>query len=263
MGRISREKSRTDTYHVILRGINRQEIFNDNEDRIVFKQKLKRIIDEDSNISIYSYCLMSNHVHLLMKDANLPITMRKICSSYVYWYNKKYSRCGHLYQDRYKSQKVEDEGYFITVLRYIHRNPVKAGMANSVGDYKWSSYNEYLSNKYIVDSEFVFSLISKEQFVELNNSILKNDENDECFEYDAFYEDSEAAEIIRNICEIKNINELGLMCKSKRENLIGLIKRSSKLSIRQIARVTGINYSAVRNIIIKSYCSHGGNTDAD
>ena len=252
MGRISREKSRTDVYHVILRGINRQEIFVDNEDRIVFKQNLKRIIDENNNISIYSYCLMSNHVHLLMKDANLPITMRKICSSYVYWYNKKYSRCGHLYQDRYKSQKVEDEGYFITVLRYIHRNPVKAGMVKNVGDYRWSSYNEYLSNRFIVNSEFVFSMISKEEFIELNNRDLNNDEDEECLEYDAFCEDSEAADIIRSICAINNIDELRLMCKSKRENLIGMIKRCSKLSLRQIARVTGINYSAVRNIIIKN-----------
>jgi len=77
---------------------------------------------------------MGNHVHLLIKEETeeLGVIMRRIGASYVYWYNRKYNRCGHLFQDRYKSEVVEDERYLLTVLRYIHQNLLKAGMVKDV-----------------------------------------------------------------------------------------------------------------------------------
>jgi REP element-mobilizing transposase RayT len=81
------------------------------------------------NCQICAYCLMKNHVHLLIRigQEDLQHFMRKVGAKYVYWYNWKYDRVGGLFQDRYKSEPVEDDGYFLTVLRYIHQNPVKAG----------------------------------------------------------------------------------------------------------------------------------------
>ena len=87
---------------------------------------------QKSNIKVYGYCLMSNHIHLLMKDEDLAITMRKICASYVYRYNWKYKRSGHLYQDRFKSEVVENDSYFLTVLRYIHQKPLKTEITKFV-----------------------------------------------------------------------------------------------------------------------------------
>ncbi len=85
---------------------------------------------------------MGNHIHLLLKEEKeeLGIIMRRIGSSYVYWYNWKYKRCGHLFQDRYKSEAVEDERYLLTVLRYIYQNPLKAGLVKDIGAYKLSSF---------------------------------------------------------------------------------------------------------------------------
>jgi len=85
---------------------------------------------------------MSTHIHLLMKEVreSLGIAFRRIGASYVYWYNWKYSRRGHLFQDRYKSGAVETDGYFLTVLRYIHQNPRKARIAKEIQAYPWSSY---------------------------------------------------------------------------------------------------------------------------
>ena len=80
---------------------------------------------------------MSNHIqHLLLKEGkeDLGITMRRLGAMYVYWYNWKYDRCGHLFQDRYKSENVEDKNYLLTVLRYIHQNPFKAGIVNDISE---------------------------------------------------------------------------------------------------------------------------------
>ncbi len=107
---------------------------------------------------------MGNHLHLLIKEGKeiLSNTMKRIGASYVYWYNWQYNRKGHLFQDRFKSEAVEDDAYFLTVLRYIHQNPQKAGLTDDIASYKWSSYKEYTSKKTIVNIDFVLSLFDKE-----------------------------------------------------------------------------------------------------
>ena len=137
MPRQAREKSSSGIYHVMLRGINRQNIFEDDRDRQRFIETIlyyKTI----SNYELYGYCLMDNHIHLLIKekDESISKAIKRICSSYVYWYNQKYERCGHLFQERYKSEVVETEGYFLTVIRYIHQNPIKAGLVKTLVDRK-------------------------------------------------------------------------------------------------------------------------------
>ena len=88
---------------------------------------------------------MGNHIHLLIKPEKEPLeqVFKRIGGRYVYWYNVKYQRVGHLFQDRFKSEPVEDDSYFLTVIRYIHQNPVKAGLCKNIKDYKYSSYAEY------------------------------------------------------------------------------------------------------------------------
>ena len=82
------------------------------------------------NYILYAYCLMSNHIHLLIRERKDTIGMaiKRIASSYVYYYNHKYSRDGHLFRERFKSETVNDMAYFLALLRYIHQNPVKVGM---------------------------------------------------------------------------------------------------------------------------------------
>ena len=121
MPRTGRAKSKTKIYHLILRGINKQTIFEDDEDRIKFIQTLKECKNR-SSMEIFAYCLMSNHIHLLIKEGkeDLGITMRRLGAMYVYWYNCARQAC-HLFQDRYKSENVEDRNYLLTVLRHIHQ----------------------------------------------------------------------------------------------------------------------------------------------
>ena len=142
MSRQSRKESGTGIYHVMMRGINHQKIFNDEEDYFQFITTLDRMrfrYDDEgspcgSNCVFYAYCLMSNHLHLLIRERGESVgeTIKRIASSYVFYYNRKYGRDGHLFRDRFKSEPVNDMGYFTTLLRYIHQNPVKAKIVEMI-----------------------------------------------------------------------------------------------------------------------------------
>jgi putative transposase len=163
MSRLARKKSSTGIYHVMMRGINRQNILHDDEDRQRFIELLKKV-KETSMCEIYGYCLMDNHIHLLILEGkeDLSQIMKRIGTSYAYWYNKKYERSGHLFQDRFKSEIVEDDSYFLSVLRYIHQNPLKANIVNTIHEYNWSSYKAYLNMDGIgegfIDIRFVLGM---------------------------------------------------------------------------------------------------------
>ena len=135
-----------------MRGINRQTVFEDEEDCYKFMHTLKKY-REITEYRLYAYCLMGNHIHLLLMEGkeSLETVMRKICGSYVLWYYKKHGRVGYLFQDRFKSEPVEDDEYLLTVLRYIFQNPVKAGMVTKVEDYLWSNFTDYIGGKYQTD----------------------------------------------------------------------------------------------------------------
>lgn len=138
MPRSSRKVSRSGFYHVILRGVNRQNIFFDDKDRRKMLEGLARFCGEEGP-ELHAYCLMDNHIHLLVRAIDgLDVFVKQISSSYVYYINHKYGRIGHLFQERYKSEPVDDEQYLLTVFRYILQNPHKAGICE-VLEYRWSN----------------------------------------------------------------------------------------------------------------------------
>ena len=108
MPRQARKKSSSEIYHIMLRGINRQNLFEENEDSQRFIETTG-YYKSVSGYNLYGYCLMDNHIHLLIREQDESISkiIKRISSSYVYWYNRKYDRCGHLFQERYKSESVE------------------------------------------------------------------------------------------------------------------------------------------------------------
>lgn len=247
MARQARKKSESGIYHIMLRGINRQQIFEDEEDRERFLETLDNYKDL-CGYTIYAYCLMGNHVHLLIKEGkeDLTLVLKRIAGSYVYWYNWKYHRCGHLFQDRYKSEPVEDDGYFLTVLRYIHQNPVKARICKKAEDYEYSSIREYLSFPVLVDTDFALSIITKEQFVSYHE-----EENDDCcLEMDNQFRltDEEAKALIKKISKCKTVSEFQLLDRDTRNACIHKL-HDKGLSIRQISRLTGLSKKTVENNI--------------
>lgn len=252
MPRGARIKSESGIYHVMIRGINKQDIFEDDEDRVRFLGTLEHYKNE-CGFNLYAYCLMGNHIHLLIKenDVEIGIIMKRIGTSFVFWYNWKYKRFGHLFQDRYKSEAVEDDSYFLTVIRYIHQNPLKAGINDNIADYRWSSYSDYFWNKGITDTDFALQIFDDKNeskaaalFEEFNAVV--ND--DICLEYEEKYriDDDEAREIIKRVSRIMNINEIQSLGYERRNEIIKELKEKEGLSIRQICRLTGISFNIVR-----------------
>jgi len=205
--RTSRIKSESGIYHIIMRGINRQILFEDEQDCIRFIQTLYKY-REISEFKLYAYCLMGNHVHLLLMEGKEPLetVMRRICGSFVFWYNKKYCRIGYLFQDRFKSEPIDDNTYFMTSLRYIFQNPLKANITNKIEDYKWTNYNEYIECNINDDMEYVinlFNIINKEKAIKDFIEYVNNDNEDECLEINEKrgLTDEEAIKIIKNKIE--------------------------------------------------------------
>ena len=246
MSRQARKKSESGIYHVMLRGINQQQIFEDAEDYSKFLDILKDC-KEICQFKLFAYCLMGNHIHLLMKEGTEPLEQifKRLCGRFVYWYNIKYRRVGHLFQDRFKSEPVDSEKYFITVLRYIHQNPVKAGICKRVADYAYSSYSEYTGVSALVDPDFALRLVTLDEFVGLNNEVIDT----RCLEIAdkaiTRVTDEQARVLIKKIAKCDNVSDFQNLDPVTRDKCLKKL-RDKGISIRQLSRLTGISFSVVR-----------------
>lgn len=254
MPRKARNKSECGIYHIMLRGINRQTIFEDDEDKEKFLQTLSEIKDK-SECRIFAYCLMNNHIHLLIKEEKEPIEIifKRIGARYVYWYNWKYDRCGHLFQDRYRSEPVENDIYFLTVLRYILLNPKKSNLCNNLDEYRWSSFNDYMSeNNYeykITDINFALDMFAqeKEKQVGLFYNYINVSNDDKCLDLQEVKKkvgDEELKEEIKNKLKLEP-NKIQNLSPDEQIKIIKKIKEIKGVSLRQISRITGFSVNKI------------------
>ncbi len=246
MSRPPRILSETGLYHIVFRGLNRQNIFEEDKDYIKLLEILHDIKCE-YKMQIYAYCLMTNHVHLFIKEkisGDIKAIMHKMLTRYVVWYNKKYQRSGSLIGNRYKSEPIEDETYYLALMRYIHQNPVKAAMVDKPEKYFWSSYNDYinLENK-LTDIEFGLSLLSdnEEQSLMEFKKFHKHMENTD-FSISNTKKPTDE-QLKRRIIKITGgirAEEIALKTKYDRDNILSLL-RSNGFTIGQLERTTGIS----------------------
>ena len=169
--------------------------------------------------------------------------MKRLLTKYVRWYNSKYERSGALIANRYKSKPIEVDEYFLSVIRYIHQNPIKANLIKDIAEYEWSSYTEYLTEKQgLTDKHFVLDMMSKTEFIEFHQI-----EEQSIFVVDDRIKLTDD-EIRRKILKVYGIEPklIGEMERNKRNEILRILKE--KYSIRQLERVTGIS----RGIIHKS-----------
>jgi putative transposase len=133
---------------VILRGNGRQDIFLANDDRYRFYFFLQEGIERYRHV-VHAFCLMTNHVHLLVQVDDVPLSriMQNISFRYTRWFNWKHGKSGHLFQGRFKAVVVDSDEYLIELVRYLHLNPVKAGLAKDPQDYPWSSHRCYVGKE--------------------------------------------------------------------------------------------------------------------
>ena len=211
---------------------------------------MARVAREKSQSRIYAYCLMENHVHLLIEETEEPIgqSIKRICGSYVYWYNRNHDRIGHLFQDRFKSEIIEDDNYFLTVLRYIHQNPLKAKLVQEIGKYKWSSYHNYFKKDGIIDSDLALKIFSEDSTQALIRfkRYMEEFNEDRCLEYEERKRllDSDVREYLMQL-GISSISVIQNLQKDQRDEIIREIKSIDGVSIRQLSRVTGISKSII------------------
>lgn len=256
MPRLSRELSPTGRYHSMLRGINKQKIFFDKQDIYKFINELERT-KEKYNYELYAYCLMPNHVHLEIydKDNCIGKIMQSLAVGYVSYFNQKYERVGHLFQNRYLSKTIEYKEYLMNLIRYIHQNPEKAGICKTE-DYQWSSYKDYIYGSGITDTEFILSMFSNDKskarqiFKEYNKRILNIEGTEEVLDYEILtsLEDDTLINIIKHKVGINDILEIQKYNKKHRDKIVSIIKGINGTTNRQISRVLEIDRKLVDRV---------------
>jgi len=165
MGRPCREEYKGGMYHVIARGNNKEYIFKESIDKGYFLKQLKEH-SEGMDYRVYGYVLMDNHYHIIIQTYNrkLQEIMHQINNKYSKYFNGKYKRVGHVFQGRYKAVLVQDERYLLSLLRYIHQNPLKAHLCESIDKYKWSSDVFYRNNIHrFIYIDTIMDMLSKDR----------------------------------------------------------------------------------------------------
>ena len=255
MPRIARQKSESGIYHIMLRGANRQQIFHEDEDNIMFLEILKRY-KKKAGIIVLGWCLMGNHIHLLLMEGkeDISLTMKRIGVSFVWHYNLKYGTTGHLFQDRFKSEEVESDEYLLTVIRYIHQNPVKAEIVKRAEEWKWSSCLGYYGGKVypenLLDNEIILKIFSKDSQLAIKSFKNFNESynNDTCLDFDdvkiRLSDEDCRQEILRQIGDIK-IPQIKSLPKEKRDELLRRIKGIEGINQRQAARLLGVSQTLI------------------
>jgi len=244
------------TYHIIIKGIDDQNIFYDVQDRRVFL-KYVSITKKEYNYNIFSYSLMDNHVHMVIRSEKefLSKAMQSLQVRYIQYFNKKYKRTGSLVQNRFRSKIVENQKYFLEVCKYVHRNPENAGIAKTE-DYEWSSYKEYLGKGKLVDKRILMHYFDNDinKFIEYTRKSNVIEELKELAEYEIMRKltDKEVENIISKIFEIKEVFEIPYffknLTKTGLEDAVKKLKEIKGSNKTQIARIIRINRSVIERI---------------
>ncbi len=235
----------------MFRGINKQDIFSSKRDYEKFKEIIFLAKDKYA-IELYAYCFMSNHVHLFLRESEqgeVSDFMKKILSHYAGWYNFKYERTGHLFANRYKSLPVEDDSYFLTLAKYIHRNPVKAGIVENMQDYQYSSYSDYIqNNNEVVNVDFLLEILDDDRKTAIKQFVafsLKEEEID----YD-IANDLQSRDLLVKVKIIQLTGgikpaEIKMIPKKERDVLLKKLMEEHKIPKKVLSRLTGISRNSL------------------
>ncbi|MFQ5998924.1 MAG: transposase [Candidatus Bathyarchaeia archaeon] len=274
-------------YHVVTRGNNRQNVFQDDRDRARYLERLC-FYTQEKEAHLLCYCLLTNHVHLLIETpkGNLSKLMQPFQTSYTVYFNKRHGHTGHVFEQRYKAFLVDKDNYLLEVSRYIHLNAVQAGIVERPQDYPWSSYKDYLGRNEMVGMkrdvilgyfsgskqgkiaryrEFVEGVIEKKEFWEELPIVKQAFIGDEDFveemaqkrkRMEPVEERYRLRDIVREVCKVTGLTKEGLGQRAQdekeqraRELLMYMARRHSSATLRDV-----LMYLGVRDV---STVSHG------
>ncbi len=223
MPRLPRSYIKTSFFHVITQGINKSYIFEKAED-IKYYIKIMYHLTKEQKIKIVGYCIMNNHAHMLIKAEEikeLSKYMQRLNTKYGKYYNKKYSRVGYVFRDRYRAEGIYTEKYLYNCLKYIYNNPVKAGICKKAEDYPYSNYKR-------IDKE-----------LNENYTFIDVDDNDEDI----------GEKIIKNFLKENEIELVDLKRnKRKLKELIIILNKQYNISLRNIAKKVHMGRETIRRL---------------
>ena len=251
MPRIARKNIQENFIHIVTEGIKKEYIFYQNKYKNEYIKLLKKYVSEMNNIQLISYCVMSNHAHILIYMVSIEEVsklMRKLNTAYAIYYNKNEERVGFVFANRYYSQTIKNERHLWECIQYIHKNPVKAGIVDKPERYSFSSFKEFVESRF---EEKVAKLIirTEENLEKIEFEYIVNDE----FEFLDILEESEKQsrieDLINHFCEEYKVK----LSQIKKSNYLIIkfkeyLNRNFKLTNKTICGILGIGKNRIKQI---------------
>ena len=200
MPRIARNYLIGKIFHITVKGINNEYIFQGNKNKKEYLKLLKKDL-EGINLKILAYCIMDNHAHILVvteKIEEMSTYMKKVNTAFAGFYNKIKARDGYVFKNRFYSQPIKDRKHLLSCIVYIHKNPIKASIVKEMQDYKFSSYNEYFGqiNNNLIEKKMIHKLFDNINFDEYMIKFKEFHLRDSLLEYE-FDEEIDYEELIK------------------------------------------------------------------
>lgn len=248
MPRITRSSLETSFFHIMVQGVNKEYIFNDEKYMNNYMSLINKY-KEEYNIEIIAYCIMNNHAHLLVfseKKNELSSFMHKINFVYAQDYNKNEQRIGHVFRDRFLSEGIYSERYLINCINYIHQNPVKAGIVKTCDQYKYSTYDDYKTKTGVAKSRILNEVIGESNYDE----ILQPKEEDYFLDIDL-----DRKEILENVISNyikksgKELNQI-LEIEDEAKDMIKTLKDRYRITYKEMREKFNISERKLKKLII-------------
>jgi len=261
-------------YHVLVRGNNRSYIFRSKDN----KEEYKTIISKYKKryrFKLYAYCIMDNHAHLLIEVEDIPLSkiMQGIQQVFTQYYNRRSGTTGHVFEQRYRSFLCDKDHYLLSLIRYIHQNPVRSKLTGAL-DYEWSSHREYIGNSQLADVNLPLSLFESQKNKAIKRYLIFMDET-EIKVVESMTKEEDTIEVAKNTEErykitkealikiIEEVTEIKLdkikgNTKSKkisdiRKLYIKNLKKYTTIPKKEIADLLEIGNSTVTNVLSGRY----------
>lgn len=209
MSRISRKCYESNYFHIMVKGIGFEYIFNDRKNKEKYIKTLISI-SNNNNAKILAYCIMGNHAHILFYVDNISVLTKVMSSAntkYAIYYNKRNGRNGYVFRDRYRCENIYTQHYLENCIRYIHRNPVTADMCVREAEYEYSTYNQYINKNGIINDEIIqLAFNNADNYLEKLNATITYDnfiEDDNEFGNEKF---EDVNEVLEEIIESRSIS---------------------------------------------------------
>ena len=255
MLRDEKKTSKTGVYHIVFYG---RDLFREDNDSAKMLYVLEKCADI-TKVRIHAYCLMTNHVHLLAQAGKEPGAgtpaefVKRVGIRYAKYFNYKYNRAGPLFGGRYKSEAVETDVYFLTVLRFIHRNPVKAGIVKTPAEYKNSSYGAYTG-----DDSFVYTGSAVSLLGDCFEAYMQEDDGTKCLDTGDAVRRVTARELSAEIEKMirRPAADIRLLEREARNRALRRIAGTEGVTYRLISGVTGLSPSVISRAVNKTNLSY-------